>query len=49
MGLAALYLLHDEVERASGLPLRGAKDQYGNPYDVPLILARRDVRHRRRS
>jgi FtsP/CotA-like multicopper oxidase with cupredoxin domain len=39
MGLAGLYLLHDDLERASGLPLRGSPDdQYGNPYDVPLIL-----------
>ena len=39
MGLAGLYLLHDDEERASGLPLRGSPDdQYGNPYDVPLIL-----------
>lgn len=38
MGLAGQYHLHDEVERQSGLPLRGPTDQYGNPYDVPLIL-----------
>jgi FtsP/CotA-like multicopper oxidase with cupredoxin domain len=38
MGLAGQYHLHDEVETHSGLPLRGAYDQYGNPYDVPLIL-----------
>ncbi len=39
MGLAGMYLLHDDEERASGLPLRGSPDdQYGNPYDVPLIL-----------
>jgi FtsP/CotA-like multicopper oxidase with cupredoxin domain len=39
MGLAGLYLLHDDYERDSGLPLRGSPDdQYGNPYDVPLIL-----------
>ena len=38
MGLAALYPVHDEFERASGLPLRGAKDQYGNPFDAPLII-----------
>lgn len=38
MGLAGQYHLHDEVETNSGLPLRGAYDQYGNPYDVPLIV-----------
>ena len=38
MGLAALYPVHDAAERASGLPLRGAKDQYGNPFDAPLIV-----------
>ncbi len=38
MGLAGQYHLHDEVERHSALPLRGMTDQYGNPYDVPLIL-----------
>jgi spore coat protein A, manganese oxidase len=38
MGLAALYPVHDDNERASGLPLRGPRDQYGNPYDVPFIL-----------
>ncbi len=38
MGLAAQYHLHDSTERASGLPLRGPQDQYGNPYDVPLII-----------
>jgi FtsP/CotA-like multicopper oxidase with cupredoxin domain len=38
MGLAGAYLLHDDEERASGLPLRGALDQYGNPYDCPMIV-----------
>jgi FtsP/CotA-like multicopper oxidase with cupredoxin domain len=38
MGLAGQYHLHDDVEQASGLPVRGALDQYGNPYDVPFIL-----------
>jgi FtsP/CotA-like multicopper oxidase with cupredoxin domain len=38
MGLAGQYQLHDGVERASGLPLRGSTDQYGNPYDVPFVL-----------
>jgi FtsP/CotA-like multicopper oxidase with cupredoxin domain len=38
MGLAAQYHVHDAVERASGLPLRGPTDQFGNPYDVPFIL-----------
>jgi FtsP/CotA-like multicopper oxidase with cupredoxin domain len=38
MGLAGQYHLHDDLEVASGLPLRGASDQYGNPYDVPFIL-----------
>jgi FtsP/CotA-like multicopper oxidase with cupredoxin domain len=38
MGLAGQYLLHDDLEQASGLPVRGATDQYGNPYDVPFIL-----------
>ena len=38
MGLAAQYHVHDQVERDSGLPLRGASDQYGNPFDCPLIL-----------
>jgi FtsP/CotA-like multicopper oxidase with cupredoxin domain len=38
MGLAAQYQLHDDTERASGLPLRDSVDQYGSPYDVPLII-----------
>jgi spore coat protein A len=38
MGLAGQYHLHDDVERASGLPLAGPYDQYGNPYDVPFIV-----------
>jgi spore coat protein A len=38
MGLAAQYHLHDDVERDSGLPVRGPVDRYGQPYDVPLIL-----------
>jgi FtsP/CotA-like multicopper oxidase with cupredoxin domain len=38
MGLAALYPVHDAAERASGLPLRGPTDQYGNPYDAPLVI-----------
>jgi spore coat protein A len=38
MGLAGQYHLHDEIERRSGLPLRGMVDRYGQPYDVPLIL-----------
>jgi FtsP/CotA-like multicopper oxidase with cupredoxin domain len=38
MGLAAQYHLHDDGERVSGLPLEGPSDQYGNPYDVPMIV-----------
>jgi spore coat protein A, manganese oxidase len=38
MGLAGLHLLHDDQERASGLPLRGQYDRYGNPLDVPFVL-----------
>jgi FtsP/CotA-like multicopper oxidase with cupredoxin domain len=38
MGLAGQYHLHDDAERASGLPLSGSTDRYGNPYDVPLII-----------
>ena len=47
MGLAGQYQLHDDIEQASGLPVtrwgpngqrRLPRDQYQNPYDVPLIL-----------
>jgi FtsP/CotA-like multicopper oxidase with cupredoxin domain len=38
MGLAAMYPVHDAAERASGLPLRGPTDQFGNPFDVPFVL-----------
>jgi FtsP/CotA-like multicopper oxidase with cupredoxin domain len=38
MGLAGQFHLHDEVEQSSGLPVRSALDQYGNPYDVPFVL-----------
>ncbi len=38
MGLAALYLIHDELERRSA-------SRTGD-YDVPLVVTRRDVRRR---
>ena len=38
MGLAGLYLLHDDEERSSGLPLAGTMDGYANPHDCPMIL-----------
>jgi spore coat protein A, manganese oxidase len=38
MGLAGQMHLHDAVEQASGVPVLGPTDQYGNAYDVPLIL-----------
>lgn len=38
MGLSGQYHLHDDVERASGMPIVGSTDGYGNPHDVPFLL-----------
>jgi spore coat protein A, manganese oxidase len=37
-GLAALYWIRDAVEDRLNLPNRNAKDKFGNPLEIPLVL-----------